>query len=75
MEAKLKRLLRSYRFLEKEYDRVLKEGLLEPAITTFRKRFNVGNNYADEKIIDTLIWKFVSFARSGAIRDGTILYH
>jgi hypothetical protein len=74
MERKLKRLLESHRFLTTEYDRVLREGLLRPAITTFRTRFCVGNDYTDEKIIDTLIWKFVSFARSGAIRDRAISY-
>lgn len=74
MEGKLKRLLESYRFLTREYERVLKEGLLRPAIATFRTRFSVGDDYTDEKIIDTLIWKFVSFVRSGAIRNGAVLY-
>lgn len=74
MEGKLKRLLESYRFLTAEYERVLKEDLLRPAIATFRTRFSVGGDYTDEKIIDTLIWKFVSFVRSGAIRNGTVLY-
>jgi len=73
-ERKIERLLESYRFLTTEYGRVLQEGLLRPAITIFRTRFRVGSNYTDEKIIDTLIWKFVSFGRSGAIRDGAIRY-
>jgi hypothetical protein len=73
-ERKLDRLLESHRFLKWEYDRVLNEGLLRPAITAFRGRFSLGPEYTDQKIIDTLIWKFVSVLRSGAIRDGAIVY-
>ncbi len=73
-ESKLKRLIESYRFLIAEYDRILKDGLLGPAIATFRARFSVGRAYTDEKIIDTMIWKFVGFARSGAIRDRMVRY-
>jgi hypothetical protein len=71
---KAARLLGSYAFLTAEYERVLREKLLALAINTFRKRFNLGQGYTDEKIIDTLIWKFVGFARKGAVRDGCIRY-
>ena len=73
-EVRLQRLLASYGFLVAEYDRVLREGLLAPAIATFRARFRVGGDYTDEKIVDTLIWGFVRFVRAGAIRDRAILY-
>ena len=73
-EAKLVRLSAAYRFLVSEYSRVRRKGLLGPAITAFRGRFQVGNAYTDGKVIDTLIWKFAILLRSGVIRDGAILY-
>ena len=73
-ERKLQNLLRSYEFLIEEYGRVLKHGLLAPAIDAFRQRFGVETDYSDEKIIDTLIWKFVPFLEGGAVRDGVVPY-
>jgi MacB-like periplasmic core domain/FtsX-like permease family len=69
-EKKLENLLASYRFLVKEYDRILREGLLAGALHTFRRHFCLPPLYSDQKIIDTLIWKFVPFLESGALRDG-----
>lgn len=73
-EVKLTRLLSSYSFLSQEYKRILEQDLLVGAIITFRQHFQVGENYTDQKIIDTLIWKFVSFLRSGAIINSVIVY-
>jgi hypothetical protein len=73
-EAKLARLLTSYRFLFQEYERILEQELLSDAIIKFRKYFHVCNGYTNQKIIDTLIWKFVSLLRSGAIINSVIVY-
>ena len=73
-EQKLARRQVSYTFLYHEYGRVLKHGLLGHAITGFRERFQVNEGYTDRKIIDTLVWKFVGFLKSGAIRNGVVVY-
>ena len=64
-EKRLQRYLDSYQFLRNEYRRVLEQGLLAHGITRFREQFPVRARYSDCKIIDTLIWKYVSFLRSG----------
>jgi len=73
-EKKLANLLRSYRFLVREYDRILREGLLAPAIDAMRGHFQLPTEYSDQKMIDTLIWKFVPFVESGALRDGPVVF-
>ena len=73
-EKKLDDLLASHRFLVKEYDRILREGLLAGALTTFRRHFCLPPLYTDHKIIDTLIWKLVPFLEGGALRDGSVAY-
>jgi len=73
-EKKLANLLRSYRFLVREHDRVLRQGLLNPAIDALRRHFRCPADYSDEKIIDTLIWKFVPFLERGALRDGSVVF-
>jgi hypothetical protein len=73
-EKKLANLLRSYQFLVAEYDRILREGRLASAIGELRRRFQLPADYSDQKIIDTLIWKFVPFLESGALRDGSVVY-
>lgn len=73
-EEKLQQLLESYRFLESEYARVLREGILADSIEQFRKRFKVRPTYTDQKVIDTLIWKFVTMLRNGAVRKGDVVY-
>jgi hypothetical protein len=74
VEDKLKNLLQSYSFLVDEYDRVLRNELLAPAIAAFRQRFRLDAQYSDEKVIDTLIWRFVGYLRKGAFRDKSVEY-
>jgi hypothetical protein len=74
LDIKLQALLPFYRFLCLEYERVLTKGLLEPSITKFRSTYELDRTYTDEKIIDTLIWRFVTLLRSTALRDGSIRY-
>ena len=73
-DNKLLNLMSSYHFLVGEYERVLRERLLEPAVHAFRQRFALSADYTDEKIIDTLIWKFIPFLEKGAVRDGSVAY-
>jgi hypothetical protein len=74
VDAKLERLLASYRFLVNEYLRVLQQRLLADAISGFHEHFQVGPGYSDYKVIDALIWGFVTFLRSGAVRNGDVVF-
>jgi len=71
---KLNRLLISYEFLVGEYSRILKNNFLGHCIERFRKKFSLGSEYSDIKVIDTIIWKFVSMLRRGAVRDKNVVY-
>lgn len=62
-----------YNFLIKEYNRVLTAGLLTTAIQQFRQHFSP-QHFTDEKVIDSLIWAFVTLARQGGVINGTIVY-
>ncbi|HVN15534.1 MAG TPA: hypothetical protein VMT73_07315 [Anaerolineales bacterium] len=73
-EEKFERLTKSYSFLLEEYERILQYGLLEYSINQFRLKFDPGQEYTDNKIIDTIIWRFVSFMRSGAIVNRRVTY-
>ena len=73
-ERKLKNALENYQFIKNEQKRILKEGLLDFEIEKFREYFNLENVYTDQKIIDTLIWKFVTLLRDGAIRERRIIF-
>ena len=56
----------SHEFLKREYKRVIANGLLEPSIRAFRRKFHEYPQEDNVKIIDWLIWAFVSLAREGA---------
>jgi hypothetical protein len=57
-----------------EYKRVLDNNILSQAITKFRSHFDLPETYTDQKIIDTLLWKFTILLRGGAIMEGKIKY-
>jgi len=71
---KLTACTRAYEFLVREYKRILDEGLLSESIRKCRERFGLPRTYTDQKIIDTLLWKFGAYARTGAIMYGKIQY-
>jgi hypothetical protein len=73
-DERLRNRLESYRFLVKEYRRVLDEGLLAPSITAFRARFTMADTFTDTKIIDTLIWRFAAMLSGGALKSGLVRY-
>jgi hypothetical protein len=73
-EARLDTLLAFYDFLRREYARVLGHGLLQPAIGVFRDRITSDPDLYDERVVDLLIWGFVSLMRSDVQRRGQVLY-
>lgn len=73
LEPRIRRLERFYAFLRDEYERVLADGLLTRSIAAFRDRFKPAY-FTDEKIVDSLIWAFVSRLRSGGLLDGAVTY-
>ena len=75
IEGKLERSVESYRYLQQEHERIMKYQLLEESIRRFREYFNVDTRYTDQKIIDSLIWKFVSGLRSGKLNRQRFAYN
>jgi hypothetical protein len=71
---KLAAYLRAYDFLLREHKRVLDNGLLSESIRKFRDRFALPGTYTDQKIIDTVLWRFSAYARTGAIINGKMQY-
>lgn len=62
-----------HEFLTVEYARVLEAGLLRPSIEKFREKLKP-NHFTDQKVIDSLIWGFVSLQRGGAAGRGEVVY-
>lgn len=60
--------------MRREYDRVLKLGLLDIAISRFREGLQVDNGVCDARVIDLLIWGYVALLRSGAQWKAECLY-
>ncbi len=74
LDFRLQSLSTFYAFLCNEYHRVLEHDLLEASILRFKQIRGVDDTYTDEKIIDTLIWRFVTLLRNGALLDAHIVY-
>ena len=64
-ESRLQSLLTFYDFLRAEYEKILEDGLLQELIFRFRRVFSVPDQYTDEKIIDTFIWRTVYLYKKG----------
>lgn len=67
---KLAHYMTSYNFLVQEYDRVIANRLLDPAIAAFRHQFPSAVHHSTVKVIDWLIWRFVDMATSGSFLSG-----
>jgi class 3 adenylate cyclase len=50
-----------------EYEKVFSGGSIQQPIAHFRHRFSVPDEYTDEKIIDTLIWRAMELQRKGLL--------
>ncbi len=64
-EGRLQSFLSFYDFLVAEYKQVLTNRLLEQPIAIFRNHFSGSDEYTDEKIVDTLIWRLVDLKKNG----------
>ncbi len=73
LKQRIGRFLDFHTFLMQEYRRVLEQGLLTVAIQEFRRQFNP-QHITDEKIIDSLIWAFVTLLNEGGIPNKTVVY-
>jgi hypothetical protein len=60
-------------FLGREYQRILKKKLLAKSIEEFRRKFSPCH-FTDEKIIDSLLWAFVSLLKRGGLTSGQFVY-
>lgn len=73
-DRRLGRLLAFYGFLRAEYARVIRDGLLDVSMRRFRDRFLVNEAFPDERVVDLLLWGFVSMLRTGVQQQGKVLY-
>lgn len=73
LQQRVKRLEDFHAFLRREYARILADGLLTKSIAAFRAKFKP-LRFTEEKVIDSLIWAFVSRLRNGGLGDGSIVY-
>ena len=73
VEQRTARLVGFHDFLVREYRRVLEHGLLTPAICHFRREFN-SQHFTDEKVIDSLIWGYVSLLWNGGLFNDQVQY-
>jgi hypothetical protein len=73
-ETRLDSLLEFYAFLRGEYARVIEEDLLGPSIRRFREQPGIDTTLRDERIVDMLIWGFVSLMRRNVQQRGEVLY-
>ena len=62
-----------YQFLTNEYSRILTDGLLVPSIQAFREHFNP-LHFTDIKVVDSLIWAFITLLRNNGLANGQISY-
>lgn len=72
-QDRIDKFLEFYAFLIEEYGRVIERGLLTAAIQEFRHQFNP-QHITEEKIIDSLIWAFVTLLNEGALLKKDIAY-
>ena len=71
---RLSELVQFHRFLTSEYRRVLTEGLLAAAITHMRQSRSLEADIPDERVIDWLIWSWVSLLRARSQSEMTALF-
>ena len=70
---RLKELMKFHDFLRGEYERVIREGLLNQAIRKFRDRYPPCDSLCNERIIDWLIWSCVSLLQD-KVKEGAAIY-
>ncbi len=73
LSMRIEEIMYFYDFLVGEYDRIISEKLLENSIWAFYERFNA-QNFTTQKVIDSLIWAFIGFVRSGSVVSGEVVF-
>jgi len=73
LATRVEDLVEFHKFLGREYQRILKKKLLARSIGEFRSKFNP-DHFTDEKIIDSLLWAFVSLLKRGGLTSGQFAY-
>jgi hypothetical protein len=68
LEQKLDRVMRDYEFLVKEYKRIIRHNLLATAISAYRAKFDADHTFSNERVIDALVWSYVSLLQRGQLR-------
>lgn len=71
-EKRIINLLTLYSFLKDEQRRIIEQGLLHEPMKKFREHYKP-QHFTDVKVIDSLIWGFVSTARVGFF-SGTYMH-
>jgi hypothetical protein len=67
LEGRLQVFLSFYDFLTAEYKKVLTNRLLGQSIAIFRNHFSLSDEYTDERIVDTLIWRIMDLQKKGIL--------
>lgn len=73
IQQRIDRYVQFHQFLVSEYGRILNNNLLSMSIQAFRQQFNP-QQFTDEKIIDSLIWAFVSLQKNSAAGNRPVIY-
>ncbi|SRR6266542_261046 len=73
-DERLTALLMFHQFLAREYARILDQQLLTPAIGALRREAELDHDVPDERVIDWLLWAWVSLLRQGAQSRGEALF-
>jgi hypothetical protein len=72
-DERIENYVRFYQFLIEEYQRIISNGLIKESLLLFHKRFQP-NYFSDVKIIDSLLWAFVSLLKKGGFLNKDIMY-
>ena len=70
---RIRKYLAFHEFLRFEYERVIRQRLLDPAIAAVRARYSTCATVCDERIIDWLIWGAVTLLRR-QVQQGRCVY-
>jgi hypothetical protein len=73
LSVRIETLVQFYKFLQAEYSRILDVGLLRVPIKELRRSLSIFDAPA-ERIIDWLLWGWVSYMRKGAQTRREVLY-
>ena len=73
-EKKIEEYKKAYNFLIYEYERVQNEKLIDKTVHKLMVKYPNINHVNPVKIIDWIIWKYISLLKSGKIRDKIIVY-